>query len=60
MTLIEQFLRSLYSACWFKNEMVITTAAVNGRQRTSPLGGELMLVADMFVMCDNPGVVVVV
>lgn len=40
--------------------MVITIAAVNGRQRTSALGRELMLVADMFVMCDNPGVVVVV
>lgn len=59
MTLIEQFLWSLYSACWLKNEMVITTAAVNGRQRTGPWGGELMLVADLFVMCDNPGIVVV-
>lgn len=58
MTLIEQFLWSLYSVCWFKIETVITIAAVNVRQRTSPSGGELLLVADVFMMCNNPGVVV--
>lgn len=56
--LIEQFLWSLYSVCWFKIEAVIATAAVNVRQRLSPSGSELLLVADVFMMCNNPGVLV--
>lgn len=38
--------------------MVITTADMTVRQGTSPSAGELLLVADAFVMCDNPGVVI--